>query len=785
MVALRRPGSAETSPSILIIADGQSPIVHRWLVHAVARGYRVYLMSVTPPSAPIAGVTLVEAPRALLGLPGPARYLVRLPLLWLFIRRARPHIVHSHYGGGYGLMGALTRGRSPFVLSLWGSDLLVSPRRSRMRAALLRWMARRADAICVNSAYLQGQAAAYTEKPVHVTYFGVDPLFFVPHTGERPETTPLRVATVKTFNENSGIDVLLHALRHCLDDSIPVRLTAIGHDPGGAAQQLAESLGLHEVVTFTGPLAPEQVGRVFATSDVYVQPTVHTEGFGVAVIEAQAASVPVIVTAVGGLVEAADPVSGIVVPPGDPVALAEALARCARDATRCAAARSSAAHHAGQFRWDRVAPAMDEVYAMLSAHFDGIQDESRSRLISGQEKHTMFGAKHEFIPFALPDIGEPEIEAVVGAMRSGWLTTGPNAAAFEAEFVADLHRRHGAAHDYAEAQGVAVNSATAGLHLALEAVGVGPGDEVIVPTWTFTATAEVVRYLGATPVIVDVDPVTLNMDLDAASAAVTPRTRAIIPVHFAGLPVDRAALAALAKEHGVAIIEDAAHGHPVLSDGIPVGLGESDAVVFSFYATKTMTTGEGGMVVSHNPAIIDRMKTMRLHGISRDVFDRYTSTAPSWHYEVVAPGFKDNMTDMAAALGRVQLTRAASMREARAAIAAQYDAAFADLPLRLPARPGTADTTHAWHLYVLRLAEEAPVERNRFIELMAQAGVGCSVHFIPLHHHPYWRELRGPDAPSLPVADAQFQRAVSLPIFSSMSQGQVDKVVASVRSIIG
>ena len=388
----------------------------------------------------------------------------------------------------------------------------------------------------------------------------------------------------------------------------------------------------------------------------------------------------------------------------------------------------------------------------------------------------------DFIPFALPDIGEPEIEAVVGAMRSGWLTTGPNAAAFEKEFVAALEPERFAAGQ--DVRAIAVNSATAGLHLALEAVGVGPGDEVIVPAWTFTATAEVVRYLGATPVIVDVDPDTLNIDLEAAAAAVTDRTRAIMPVHFAGLPVDRAALAALCAAHDLRVVEDAAHAHPVLSDGIPVGLGESDAVVFSFYATKTMTTGEGGMVVSSNPAILDRMKTMRLHGISRDVFDRYTSTAPSWHYEVVAPGFKDNMTDMAAALGRVQLNRSVPMREKRAAIAEQYDRAFADLPVRLPARPSSTDTTHAWHLYVLRLADGAPVDRNRFIELMAQAGVGCSVHFIPLHHHPYWRELRGPDAPALPVADAQFARAVSLPIFSSMTQAQVDKVVASVRSIL-
>ncbi|MBK8755696.1 MAG: DegT/DnrJ/EryC1/StrS family aminotransferase [Actinomycetales bacterium] len=390
----------------------------------------------------------------------------------------------------------------------------------------------------------------------------------------------------------------------------------------------------------------------------------------------------------------------------------------------------------------------------------------------------------DFVPFALPDVGDREIDAVVEAMRSGWLTTGPNAAAFEREFVDDLIGSSGTPESNGSVAALAVNSATAGLHLALEAIGVGPGDEVIVPTWTFTATAEVVRYLGATPVIVDVDPATLNIDLAAAEAAVTDRTAAIMPVHFAGLPVDRAALAAFAERHGVAVVEDAAHAHPVHSDGIPVGLGASRAVVFSFYATKTMTTGEGGMVVSADPALIDRMKTMRLHGISRDVFDRYTSTAPSWHYEVVAPGFKDNMTDVAAAMGRVQLTRSDAMREARTAIAARYDEAFADLPVRLPARPSTRDTTHAWHLYVVRLTDGTPVDRNTFIERMAQEGVGCSVHFIPLHHHTYWRELRGADAPSLPVADHEFARAVSLPIFSSMTPVQVDKVIEAVRSVL-
>ncbi len=388
----------------------------------------------------------------------------------------------------------------------------------------------------------------------------------------------------------------------------------------------------------------------------------------------------------------------------------------------------------------------------------------------------------EFVPFALPDVGAEEIDAVASAMRSGWLTTGPNADAFEREFVETMSSQ---AHGLAAPQALAVNSATAGLHLALEALGVGPGDEVLVPVWTFTATAEVVRYLGATPVIVDVQPDTLNIDLEAAEAAVTERTRAIMPVHFAGLPVPRAQLAALARRHRLAVIEDAAHSHPVLAEGLPVGLGESDAVVFSFYATKTMTTGEGGMVVSPRPDLVARMRTMRLHGISRDVFDRYTSTAPSWHYEVVAPGFKYNLTDVAAALGRVQLRRSVAMRERRAAIAARYDQAFAALPVQRPARPADPATTHAWHLYVLRLTDAAGIGRDEFIQRMSDLGVGTSVHFIPLHHHPYWRDLRGPDAPALPVADAQFARVLSLPIFSAMTDDQVERVIAAVTTALG
>lgn len=380
-----------------------------------------------------------------------------------------------------------------------------------------------------------------------------------------------------------------------------------------------------------------------------------------------------------------------------------------------------------------------------------------------------------FIPFALPDITEAEIEAVVETMRSGWLTTGPNAAAFETEFASFLGEGLHA---------VAVNSATAGLHLAVEALGIGPGDEVLVPTWTFTSTAEVVRYVGARPVFVDVDPRTLNIDFEAAERAVTSRTKAIVPVHFAGLPVPRDTLAQLALKHGLRVIEDAAHAFPVVNGARMVGDSSSDAVVFSFYATKTMTTGEGGMLVTRDPEIARRARVMRLHGISRDVFNRYTSKKPGWHYEVIAPGFKYNLPDTAAAMGRVQLTRATGMAVARERIAERYNAGLSGLPLALPAGPDESQG-HAWHVYVIRLLEDAPVSRDEFIDRMAAEGIGTSVHFIPLHLHPYWRDTYDLRPEDYPVATEAFQHAVSLPAFSAMTDNQVDRVIRAVSCILG
>ncbi|HWL78719.1 DegT/DnrJ/EryC1/StrS family aminotransferase [Microbacterium sp.] len=380
------------------------------------------------------------------------------------------------------------------------------------------------------------------------------------------------------------------------------------------------------------------------------------------------------------------------------------------------------------------------------------------------------------VPFAIPDITEAEIEAVAQAMRSGWLTTGPNAAAFEREFVEYLGG--------GDLIGVAVNSATAGLHLAIEALGIGPGDEVLVPTWTFTATAEIVRYVGATPVIVDVRTETLNIDLEHAEHLLTPRTKAMIPVHFAGVPVGASAVREFAARHNLAVVEDAAHAFPVRDGDRFVGNGDSDAVVFSFYATKTIATGEGGMLVTRDPDLARRARTMRLHGISRDVFDRYSSRKPSWEYEVVAPGFKYNLTDVAAAMGRVQLRRAEEMRRNRMAIAERYRAELADLPLRLPA-PTPDPAGHAHHLFVVQVEDDAPIGRNRLIEELSTRGVSTSVHFIPLHLHPYWRETFDLKPESFPVATDAYARTVSLPIFSSMTTAQVDQVVEALQEVLG
>lgn len=378
-----------------------------------------------------------------------------------------------------------------------------------------------------------------------------------------------------------------------------------------------------------------------------------------------------------------------------------------------------------------------------------------------------------FVPFAVPDIGESEIAEVVDTLRSGWISTGPKTRQFEREFGRFID---------GAVDAIAVNSATAGLHLALEACGIGPGDQVITSTYTFTATAEVVRYLGADPVFVDIDPETLNLATSSVEAAISPRTKAVIPVHFAGLSCDMAPLMRLTEAAGIRVIEDAAHAFPAFYNGRMIGSLESDATVFSFYATKTITTGEGGMVVTRDSTIADRCRTMRLHGISRDAFDRYRSRTPSWYYEVVAPGFKYNMPDVAAAIGVAQLRRAEEFLTRRRELARRYDEAFAGLPIILPSR-GECDG-HAFHLYVIRLMPDAPVRRDDFIVRMAEIGIGCSVHFIPLHLQPYWRDTYELKPEAFPVASAAYASAVSLPIYTRMTEAQQERVIDAVRAIM-
>jgi dTDP-4-amino-4,6-dideoxygalactose transaminase len=379
-----------------------------------------------------------------------------------------------------------------------------------------------------------------------------------------------------------------------------------------------------------------------------------------------------------------------------------------------------------------------------------------------------------FLPFALPDIGEDEINEVVDSLKSGWLTTGPKAKQFEEDFAQYMGDG---------VQAIAVNSATAGLHLALEAAGIGPKDEVITSTYTFTATAEVIRYLGADPVFVDVNPDTLNIDVKQIRAAITERTRAIIPVHFAGLACNMDEIMRTASEYNLRVIEDAAHSLPATYNGKLVGSTDTDATVFSFYATKTLATGEGGMVVTSNEDIAERCRIMRLHGINRDAFDRYTSNKPSWYYEVIAPGFKYNMTDLAASLGIHQLRKLTDMQAKREAMARKYDEAFEGLPLILPARPLPGDQ-HAWHLYVIRLQDEAKIRRDDFIAEMFQRGIGCSVHFIPLHLHPYWRDTYQLKPEDFPCAYDAYKRAVSLPLYTRMTEDDQERVIKAVVELL-
>jgi dTDP-4-amino-4,6-dideoxygalactose transaminase len=380
--------------------------------------------------------------------------------------------------------------------------------------------------------------------------------------------------------------------------------------------------------------------------------------------------------------------------------------------------------------------------------------------------------RQSFLPFHVPEIGEEDIAAVAAALRSGWLTAGPRVKEFEQRF----------AHYTGAAHAVAVNSGTAALHLALEAAGIGRGDDVLVPTLTFAATAEVVVQLGARPVLVDCAPDTLNIEPDALQRALTPRCKAVIPVHFAGHPCDMDALMEIAARRKLLVIEDAAHALPARWRGRMVGT-IGDATCFSFYATKTITTGEGGMITTANAQWAERMRIMSLHGISKDAWKRYTAQG-SWRYEIIAPGYKYNMTDPAAALGISQLTRCDEFLQARLRCRRRYDEGFAGEPaIERPVERG--DITHAWHLYVIRIdPRRLRIDRDRMIELLKQRNIGAAVHFIPLHLHPYYRDTYGYKPSDFPNATAAFERIISLPIYPRLTDADIEDVVTAVTDLI-
>lgn len=375
-----------------------------------------------------------------------------------------------------------------------------------------------------------------------------------------------------------------------------------------------------------------------------------------------------------------------------------------------------------------------------------------------------------FLPFSPPYISNEEIDEVIDTLSSDWITTGPKTKRFESEFAAFLGAE----------SALALNSCTAGLHLALVVLGIGSGDEVITTPMTFCSTVNVIEHVGAKPVFVDVEPDTLNIAPSLIERAITPQTRAIIPVHYAGHPCAMDKILEIAKEHNLFVIEDAAHAFPAQYQGQAVGT-IGDLTAFSFYATKNLTTAEGGMLTGHQE-LIEKAKALSLHGMNRDAWKRYDKGG-SWYYEVDAPGFKYNMTDIQASIGLQQLKRIDGFQKRRRQIVKRYNEAFAECPsLEIPVeRP---DVKSAWHLYTLRLnLETLKIDRDQFIEEMKDRNIGTSVHFIPIHMHPYYQRKYKYQPEDFPTAYANFQRLVSLPLYPRMSDQDVDDVIEAVLSV--
>lgn len=397
--------------------------------------------------------------------------------------------------------------------------------------------------------------------------------------------------------------------------------------------------------------------------------------------------------------------------------------------------------------------------------------------------------ENSFLPFALPYLDDAEINEVIDSLRSGWITTGPKCKQFEEKFAAYVGAKHA----------ISVNSATAGLHLALDAAGLKRGEVALTVPLTFTSTAEVIRYFDADVDLIDVKSPCGTLDPELLRKYLTEkcridngicvrkqdgrRVRAVLPVHFAGYVCEMAEIGRLAKEYNLVVIEDAAHSFPAEFNGQAVGL-ISPLTVFSFYATKTITTGEGGMITTNDDAMAERMRIMRLHGISKDAWKRYTAEG-SWFYEVIEPGFKYNLTDIAAAIGLHQLDKAVWMRDIRQKYAEIYSAAFSKIPqLQIPYH-GAPAGRHAWHLYTLRIKPESlTISRGDLIERLKEAGIGTSVHFIPLHLHPYYRDHYGFKKGDFPVSEDLFEREISLPIYPKMTEKDVNLVIETVTGLV-
>lgn len=384
--------------------------------------------------------------------------------------------------------------------------------------------------------------------------------------------------------------------------------------------------------------------------------------------------------------------------------------------------------------------------------------------------------RKNFLPFHLPLIGDEEIKEVVDVLKSGWLTTGSRTMQFEQDFKEYIGSRYA----------IAVNSGTAALHLALEAIGLKAHDEVIVPTMTFAATAEVVRYFGAKPVLVDCSRDSFNINTEEVEEYLKKnkgKVKAVIPVHIAGQPCDMDRIMELAGNYDFKVIEDAAHAIPAMHKGKRIGT-IGDITAFSFYATKNITTGEGGMVTTDNEEYAERIRIMSLHGISKDAWKRYTSEG-SWYYEILYPGYKYNLTDIASAIGIHQLRKCDSLYERRKEIADRYTEAFRGSGVIQPPSVEAANQ-HAWHLYIIQLnLGKLTMDRARFIEEMKARNIGTSVHFIPLHLHPYYKMTYGYSPEDFPEALNVYQRIVSLPIYPGMTDEDVSDVIEAVKDITG